>query len=77
MTQEKQTAIELIDRYKAILARFFDNKKELDTLSRACALTDVCNTINANPHGNPFNSDARSTIEYWQGVLDEVKNFKN
>ena len=29
--------------------------------------------LTANPHGNPFNSDGKSTWEYWNEVLEIIK----
>ncbi len=39
-------------------------------LARGIAYDTAVFIISANPHGNPFNSDGGSTIEYWMDVRE-------
>jgi hypothetical protein len=42
-------------------------------LAKRCALIAVNEIILANPHGNPLNSNAESTMKYWEEVKKEIE----
>jgi hypothetical protein len=45
--------------------------------AKTCALVAVTYIIRANPHSNPLNTSAHSTMSYWQEVKMEIKNLNN
>jgi hypothetical protein len=65
MTPAQQEAKELIELF-TFNCRECDNAKE-------AALKCVQRIILANPHSNPFNTDAYSTMDYWLKVQEEIK----
>ena len=67
----KEKAIQLFNRmYKYQL-----NKKDPNSwlLAVECSVICVEEIILSNPHGNPLNSNAESTMEYWQEVKQEIQ----
>ena len=75
---EKIKAKDIFNSFYMILFDSESDKGEeiiVSILAKKCAIRDVQNTIAANPHGNPFNSDAGSTIDFWNEVLTEIKKL--
>ena len=52
------------------------HKVGFDT-AKACALVACHYIIRSNPHENPLNTEARSTMRYWQEVNMEIKQLNN
>jgi len=40
-----------------------------------CALITAQYIINSNPHSNPLNTEVHSTMEYWQEVIQAIKDM--
>ena len=74
LNPEKQQAIELILKFNIpnSVGDFTMNQCQI----RQCALIACQFIINSNPHGNPINSDAESTLIYWLKVKQEIAIYK-
>lgn len=44
--------------------------------AKECALLAVRLVMTSNPHGNPLNSEAKSTFDFWHSVLKEIEKIK-
>jgi hypothetical protein len=73
----KENAEELVDKF---LKSLYDDgslsfKKILYKYAKKCAIVAVDEIINANPHSNPLNTNAYSTMNYWQEVKHEIEKL--
>jgi hypothetical protein len=50
-----------------------NTKYDIKFLCKESALITVDEIILANPHSNPFNTYAESTMSYWQEVKREIQ----
>ena len=67
----KQQAVEIFNQYYKLLFLC----KTTKSIAIKCALIDVQNTLNANPHSNPFNTDGSSTYAHWLAVKLEIEKL--
>lgn len=51
------------------------NREKRKLIIKSCAITCVQEIILANPHGNPLNSNAETTMEYWSEVEKEIRKI--
>ena len=75
MSNSKQNAEELVDKYRILLQKTDTEVGEeiLCTLvAKSCALIAVNNIIASNPHSNPLNTEVYSTMSYWLEVKQEI-----
>lgn len=63
-------------QYRAILELFGTDGNFTHCKIIQCSNYHIQSIINANPHGNPLNSDGLSTVEYWIDVKNELNKIK-
>jgi hypothetical protein len=71
-------AVQLFNQYYTILFCSDTDKGEECTVSLLaiqCAINDVKNTLNANPHSNPFNTEGSSTYTFFLMVKAELEKM--
>jgi len=51
------------------------NREKRKLIVKSCAINCVQEIILSNPHGNPLNSNAESTMEYWSEVEKEIRKI--
>ena len=73
----KEKAKELFDKYcYAIRTEERDSGYFTNVIyAKQCALISVQEIINSNPHSNPLNTEASSTMEFWQKVKTEIEKL--
>ena len=65
MTPQQQADQIILRAERRLMACGYVNKQ----LTLSVAYDTVHWILTANPHGNPFNSDGKSTWKYWNEVL--------
>ena len=70
----REKAEEMIEKYERYLYGFLSTDKEYARCVQ-CALMAVDEIINSNPHSNPLNTEVYSTMEWWQKVKLEIKEY--
>ena len=63
----KEKAKELVDKML--------NVYPIDDIAIDCALIAVQEILNSNPHSNPFNTEVKSTMLFWNDVKQEIEKL--
>lgn len=74
MTQ-KQTAIEMVAKMYYIKGEDGIYTMTFE-MAKKCAIIATQYIINSNPHSNPLNSEVKSTMKFYEGVMKEIKKLK-
>ena len=71
----KEKAEQLFHTFQSNVFNPEDDDADFCLKVKGCATDCVNEIINANPHGNPLNSPALSSIGYWVEVKKEIENL--
>lgn len=73
----KEKAIQLVGSYRKEMLRgkYRINGFVIEEISEKCALIAVQEIICSNPHSNPLNTDATSTMKWWMDVQEEIEKL--
>lgn len=69
----KEKAKELINKYYHLFSVELENTID-HREAKHCAFIAVKEIINSNPHSNPLNTKAYSTMNFWEEVKQEITN---
>ena len=75
MTEVKEKADSIFNHFYIISVENTVEKRARKC-AKECALLSVRLVMASNPHGNPLNSNGKSTFDFWHSVLKEIEKIK-